>query len=229
MIKVLNDGYVRLVDSMGDDLTIVNAARASFAKESTEMTDSDERLLKFIIRNKHDSCLRHCVVSFEVRAPLEVARQWYKHAVASTHLDDQLGWNEQSQRYVTQEHKFYVPEWFLGTPANKKQGAGDVVPEYVNDKFVSALMAHQTDSLNMYHAAMEAGIAAEQARLFLPAYGLYVNWRWTASLNAIIHFLSLRLDGHAQYEIRQYAAAVDEAMSSLYPLTMSIVRSARKA
>ena len=88
------DGYVRLVDSMGDELSIVNAARVSFDKESKELDKKDIGLLKFLVKHKHDSVLRHNFMTFEVFAPLMVARQWFKHTVASTHLDDQMGWNE---------------------------------------------------------------------------------------------------------------------------------------
>ena len=89
--SVLDHGYVRLVSNLGSDLDIVNAARVSFDKEVDELSEKDINLINFLIRERHDSTLRHCVMSFEVYAPLMVARQWYKHAVASTHLDDQLG------------------------------------------------------------------------------------------------------------------------------------------
>ena len=101
--KVLDHGYVRMLGSLGSDIDVVNAARVSYDKEVLEFSDKDSSLLSYLIKHKHDSTLRHCAISFEIYAPLMVARQWYKHAVASTHLDDQLGWNESSRRYVTEE------------------------------------------------------------------------------------------------------------------------------
>lgn len=215
---VLDKGYVRLVDYMGDDLTIVNTARTSFAKESQELTLADEKLINFLIKNKHDSCMRHNVFTFEVHAPLMVVRQWYKHAVAASSWDDQNGWNENSRRYITEDEEFYVPEHFFAAPENKKQGAGGEVDQDTNAIFRRQLMLHQIEGERLYTEAMQAGVAAEQARLFLPAYGLYVTFRWTASLNAVMNFFALRLDPHAQLEIRQYAEAMKPMVQSIVPV-----------
>jgi len=94
MISVLDHGYVKLVNNMGSDLDVVNAARVSYDKEVSSLGDKDVSLINFLVKHKHDSTLRHCVMTFEIYAPLMVARQWYKHAVSSSHLDDQFGWNE---------------------------------------------------------------------------------------------------------------------------------------
>jgi thymidylate synthase (FAD) len=121
--EVLDKGYVRLVNSWGTELDIVNAARVSYDKESVELKDNDASLINFLVKHKHDSTLRHCGFTFEVYAPLMVARQWYKHAVSSTHVEDQLGWNESSRRYVTENEEFYLPkgdEW-RSKPENSKQ------------------------------------------------------------------------------------------------------------
>ena len=204
---------------MGSDLTVVNTARVSFDKESVDLDQKDEKLINYLVKHKHDSCLRHCVVTFEVYAPLMVARQWYKHSVSSSHWDDQNGWNESSRRYITENEEFYVPDSFMLAPDNKKQGAAGPIDSGTNEAFKAMLVREQLHALNNYELALEAGIAPEQARLFLPAYGMYVRWRWTGSLNSIMNFLQLRLDGHAQSEIQSYAAAVEQIVAPIYPVT----------
>ena len=222
MIQVLDKGYVRLVSNMGSDLDVVNAARASFAKESSELTERDLKLIDFLIRDKHDSTLRHCVMTFEVYAPLMVARQWYKHAVGSAHLEDQFGWNESSRRYITENEEFYLPlpsQWRSATE-NKKQGSGQPLEPAIGAEYTQKLRHLTEEGLKAYYEALEAGMAAEQARLLLPAYGMYVRWRWTVSLNGALHFLSLRLKDDAQYEIREYASAVRDLLSPHYPASI---------
>ena len=124
-----------------------------------------------------------------------------------------------SRRYVTENEVFYVPEHFLAAPANKKQGAGEPVDEWTNDTYRLALTRFQEQGVKFYKQAIADGIAPEEARLFLPAYGLYIRWRWTASLNAILNFLDLRLDKHAQSQIRAYATAVEQEVSQAFPIT----------
>ena len=221
-IPVLDHGYVRLVNNLGSDLDVVNAARVSFDKEVSSLSESDTKLINFLVRDKHDSTLRHCVTTFEVYAPLMVARQWYKHAVASTHLDDQMGWNESSRRYITEKEEFYIPgaaEW-RGVPENRKQGSADPVPTDIGAKYLQRLRASVERGISDYKHALEDGIAPEQARLLLPAYAMYVRWRWTVSLNGALHFLSLRLGHGSQYEIMQYAQAVNDLLEPLYPNTV---------
>lgn len=227
-ITVLDKGYVRLADTLGTDLSVVNAARVSYDKESSEFNEKDDKLLKFLLREKHFSPLRHAALTFEVYMPLIVARQWWKHVVASTYVDDQAGWNESSRRYITENEEFYIPaasEW-RSKPENSKQGSGDFLPADEGMGWSDDLCAHVDRSLALYDAAMEAGIAPEQARLFLPAYGLYVRSRWTTSLAAVIHFLSQRLDSHAQKEIRDYANAVYKLVKQQFPKTMKAVEEA---
>ena len=124
-----------------------------------------------------------------------------------------------SRRYVTENEVFYVPEHFLAAPANKKQGAGEPVDEWTNDIYRLALTRFQEQGVKFYKQAIDDGIAPEEARLFLPAYGLYIRWRWTASLNAILNFLDQRLDKHAQSQIRAYATAVEQEVSQAFPIT----------
>jgi thymidylate synthase (FAD) len=235
---------------MGDDLDPVNSAKVSFAKESAEFGEREARLLAFLAREEHTSVFRHSAITYEVYAPLMVARQWFKYIVASSHTEDQQGWNESSRRYVTEEPTFYIPdinEW-RQAPENKKQGSGEPLPtwddpklffSYVRSTFnrerelsgfenaptfgnywTSELEDYIRKGEALYEMALENGVCAEQARLFLPAYGMYVRWRWTASLGAVMHFLHQRLEHDAQKEIQDFAKAVHEITSQHFPVTM---------
>jgi len=220
-IKVLDEGYVRLVDTLGDDLSIVNAARVSYDKESDEFSERDSKLIKFLVREGHTSPFRHAAVTMEVYAPLFVARQWWKYAVASTHVDDQNGWNESSRRYITEEEQFYVPlhdEW-RSKPENSKQGSGEPVSDSLGMVYTNKLIKMIAQGTEWYHEAMDDGIAPELARLFLPAYGMYVRWRWTVSLQGIMTFLDQRLEHDAQWEIQEYAKAVKNLVHGAFPET----------
>lgn len=254
---VLDKGYVRLVTWMPwnmvklyeavtkdnvyemdeyigkDDLIGVNAARASFLKESGDFSDGDRRLLKYLARNHEYSPFRHSVVTFEVHAPLMVARQWFKYRVGSIHSPDMgqdqvsqdflQAWNESSRRYITEEPEFYVPSEWRSAPDNKKQGSGGNLDEKGNRYALSMLEDIIDTCVGAYNTAIEMGIAPEQARLFLPAYGMYITWRWTASLDAIGHFLRERLAGNAQHEIREYAEQVKILVEQIYPESLSVL------
>jgi thymidylate synthase (FAD) len=221
MHKVLDHGYVRTVNVMGSDLDVVNAARASFDKEVTELSKQDHSLISFLVKHKHDSTLRHCAMTFEVYAPLMIARQWYKHAVSSTHLDDQMGWNESSRRYITENEEFYIPnvDQWRSIPENRKQGSGEPVDDFTGAKYTTRMYKLVQNAHELYLEAMADGIAPEQARLMLPAYAMYVRWRWTASLNALLHFISLRKHSEAQSEIQAYADAVFAEVQEAFPIT----------
>jgi thymidylate synthase (FAD) len=222
-VSVLDEGYVRLVDTLGDDLSIVNAARVSYDKESTEFTERDGKLINFLLREKHTSPFRHAALTFEVYAPLFVARQWWKYAVASTHVDEQNGWNESSRRYVTEDEKFYIPlphEW-RSKPENSKQGSGQPLEEEVGAKHFQRLAEMVVAGTEAYHDAMNDGVAPEIARLFLPAYGMYVRWRWTVSLQGVLTFLDQRMEHDAQYEIQKYAEAVLSLTKEAFPETIA--------
>lgn len=218
-IDILDHGYVRLIGNFGSDLEVVNAARVSYDKSVDFLDQKDERLLEFLIKHKHDSTLRHCALSFEIYAPLMIARQWYKHAIGSTYIDDQNGWNESSRRYVTEEPQFYIPNVWRAAPENKKQGSGEDMPIDISQRFYERLKYHVDESVNLYSHLLEMGVATEQARLFLPAYSMYVRWRWTTSLNAVLHFCSLRNAAEAQSEIQQYSNAVLSIVKEHYPLS----------
>jgi thymidylate synthase (FAD) len=225
-IEVLDEGYVRLVDTLGDDLSVVNAARVSYDKESNEFAERDSKLVRFLAREGHTSPFRHAALTFEVYAPLFVARQWWKYAVASSHVDDQNGWNESSRRYITEDEQFYVPlhdEW-RSAPENSKQGSGDPVSDSLGMVYTNKLIKIIAESTQAYHDAMDDGIAPELARLFLPAYGMYVRWRWTASLQSVMTFLEQRLPHDAQVEIQEYAKAVEELTNTVFPRTMEAIK-----
>lgn len=215
-IDVLDKGYVRLVDVMGSDLSVVNAARASFAKESQAMTDGDAKLIRYLATNGHTSPFRHAFMSFEVKAPLMCARQWWKHVVGSDHTMD--AWNEASRRYVTMLEEFYVPV-FRVAPENKKQGSGET--HHNSSDWQRQLMKFQNTGKWLYRAALDDGVAPELARCFLPADCQYVVWRWATSLQAVAHFLTQRLDEHAQWEIRQYADAVYQMAVERFPVSIA--------
>jgi thymidylate synthase (FAD) len=222
-ISVLDKGYVRLVDQLGNDTSVVNAARVSYDKESQGFDEKDAKLLQFLIREGHTSPFRHAALTFEVYAPLFVARQWWKYAVSSTHVDDQNGWNESSRRYITESEEFYIPqsrEW-RSKPENSKQGSGNPVDEYTGSIHTSQLEQHIESGIEMYRTALEDGIAPEQARLFLPAYGMYVRWRWTVSLQGVMTFLEQRLGHDAQVEIQEYAKAVKSLSAQAFPATFN--------
>ena len=219
IIDVLDKGYVRLVDKMGSDLSVVNAARASFAKESHEFSKNDARLIDFLARENHMSPFRHAFVTLEIKAPLMVARQHWKYVVGSDHTMD--SWNESSRRYVTMDPEFYTPkvdQWRLA-PEDLKQGSQGLADPFVGSLLTEALARHAEQGKALYTMAMSNGIAAEQARLFLPAYSMYVIYRWSCSLQSIALFLSQRLAEESQFEIQEYAKAIKEIVEPLFPIS----------
>lgn len=218
-IDVLDKGYVRYDKHMGSDLDVVNSAKVSFDRASATFEEKEARLLAFLVRDEHTSTFRHSAVTLEVYAPLIIARQWWKYAVASSHVEDQLGWNESSRRYITEKVEFYLPgdDQWRSAPENKKQGSGATLNADDGETFTIALEHYQKQGLAFYESALDFGIAPEQARLFLPAYGLYVRWRWTFSLGAGLHFLQQRLAHDAQSEIREYAEAVKTILAEHFP------------
>lgn len=213
MKQVLDKGYVRLVNAMGSDATVVNSARVSYDKQISELTDKDTRLIQFLAKHGHTSPFRHAMLQFEVYAPLMIARQWWKYVIGGDHQQD--AWNESSRRYITEEPTFYIPNEWRSAPENSKQGSG--APLDTSDEWSRALIAHINSGVEMYEKAMEHGICAEQARLFLPAYGMYVRWYWTASLQSVVHLVSQRSKPDAQQEFQQYAQVVEQLARQAFP------------
>lgn len=227
--NILDKGYVILHDVMGDDRTVANAARVSFDKKTEELSKGDERLIEFLAREGHDSPFRHATLQFEVYAPLMIARQWFKYIVGSDHTFD--AWNESSRRYVTENEEFYVPqasEW-RSYPDDVKQGSGEPITEALGDAYTRALNEQIRIGEKLYNDAMKDGIAPEQARLFLPANGLYVRWYWTASLQSVAHLIKQRTAADAQYEFREYAKAVRELAVDKFPVSVEALTKGRDA
>lgn len=229
-IDVLNLGYVGLVSTMGNDLEVANAARVSYDKRSELSSDGtlskkDQSLINFLWKEEHTSPFRHCVLSFEIYAPLMVARQHWKYAVASTFVDDQNGWNESSRRYITEEPEFYLPtasDW-RSAPENSKQGSGEPINYGLGIELTMRLFNLIEAAERDYAHALEMGVCAEQARLFLPSYGMYVRYRWTTSLHGIMHFLEQRLAHDAQVEIVEYAKAMRALAQKAFPYSLGLI------
>ncbi|MCM3338473.1 FAD-dependent thymidylate synthase [Paenibacillus sp. MER TA 81-3] len=220
-INVLDRGYVRLVDHMGSDLSVVNSARVSYAKQSKELSPNDSKLIQFLAREGHTSPFRHATVQLEFYAPLMVARQHWKYVVGSDHTMD--AWNEASRRYITIDVENYVPQplQWRSKPEHSKQGSGEPMREDIGREATERLMRQIEQGMKDYEWALEQGIAPEQARLLIPsAYGMYTAYYWTASLQSVSHFLNQRLAHDSQYEIQQYAQAVYDLVQPLFPVSL---------
>jgi thymidylate synthase (FAD) len=211
-IPVLDHGFVRLDDAMADDLSVVNGARVSFARHKTELDDSDGGLIRFLMRERHGTPFEHNSFRFHIRAPIFVAREWFRHRVGS--------FNEFSMRYARATEDFYVPAPEDVRTQTGKPGAYSFEP-------VSGEIAETTrDQLRkVYEAAfatyeklVELGVARELARAALPV-GAYTEFYWTVNARALMNFLSLRNSETAQREIRRYAEACEHFFSQRMPIT----------
>jgi len=209
-LTVLDRGFVKLVDHMGSDLSVVNAARVSFGKRKEVFDDADEKLITYLAEHDHTSPFRHTALTFHVKAPIFVFRQWMKHRIASE-------FNEISGRYVEfPEDEFFVPETFRRQAKVNKQGSeGQVEGQEAHEIFVAACR----NAVAQYKKLIALGVCREQARCVLPL-GLYSEVYWTVSLQAAVHFIRLRTDSHAQWEIQQYAHAVKRLVAEIYPNSM---------
>jgi thymidylate synthase (FAD) len=208
----LGDGKssLRLLDSMGNSLSVVNDARQSFAAESTEWTERDGKLLRYLAKHHHTSPFRGVVFKWAVKAPLFIARQWWKHTIASTYVDDQLGWNEKSFRYcAADEAEFYIPMEFMQQSEDNRQASAGPLPSR-SQALALAQYAQAVEACKQAYAGLLlTGVSKEQARAILPS-ALYTSFVWTCSLQALFHFISLRIDHGAQGEIVAYAKALLE-------------------
>ena len=222
---------VTLIDHMGTDLSVVNAARVSFNKTSSwELTDwrgsedyarkkvlskGDTKLINYLAKHKHTSPFGHAFASFHVKAPIFVARQLVKHKF--------LRWNEISRRYVDNEPEFYEPDEWRGKSADKKQGSDGVV-ELRGDSFGVGYEpwwgdgSLQETTLNIYKDLLEQGVCPEQARMVLPQSTM-TEWYWSGSLDAFADMCNLRLKTDTQYETQLVAQHIDQTMIGLFPVS----------
>tara|TARA_Y100001963_G_scaffold47407_1_gene66807 strand:- start:12 stop:710 length:699 start_codon:yes stop_codon:yes gene_type:complete len=221
-IDVLDKGYIEVVDSLGDDLTPVNAARVSFGGRSEKFTDKDRRLSKFLIKHKHFSPFRHQHVMMIIKAPEFVMRQWYKHVVGiettSSSVTKDHAWNEISGRYVEVE-EYYVPEVYRAQSDDNKQASEGEVEDQKG-----ALQSWEDSIVHakiFYEGLLRRGVAKEQARAVLPLSQYTQVW-WTASFQSIMNFIELRDEKTAQVEIQEYARALKEIMLEKFPETTKL-------
>ena len=200
----------QLIDFMGTDLSVVNAARVSFAKESNEFSDKDAKLIHYLAKHNHWSPFGHASLQFRIKAPIFVARQLVKHQVG-------LVWNEVSRRYVDDEPEFYIPsEWRLKAD-DKKQGSSDETIEY---NLGSTLEFVKTTYQNM----LRANIAPEMARMILPQ-NLYTEWYWSGTLMAFARVCNLRCKPDTQMETQLIANEIDLKSRELFPISWKALRS----
>ena len=201
---------VKVIDVMGTDLTVVNAARVSFKKEHIKFDDEkDEKLIKYLATHEHWSPFGHCSMQFHVKAPIFVARQLVKHQVG-------LVWNEVSRRYVDDEPEFYIPKNWRLKAEDKKQGSSNETIEYNIDG--SIMFVKQT-----YDNLLRAGVAPEMARMVLPQ-NLYTEWYWSGTLMAFARVCNLRCAKDTQWETRQIADMIDYESSKLFPTSWKYLR-----
>jgi len=213
-----------LKDHMGSDLTVVNAARVSFGKESQPaawlnydyedgsrcgdliavLDERDQKLIRYLAKHNHISPFGHVFASFHVKAPVFVARQLVKHKF--------LRWNEISRRYVDDEPEFYVPDTWRGRSADKKQGSEGVVESNAN------MLYYNAQSLGLYNQLLDEGVAPEMARMTLPQSTM-TEWWWSGSLDAFARMCNLRLPSDTQYETRVVAEQVSKVLGDLFPVS----------
>lgn len=220
----LNDGKskIELIDYLGNDLSIVNDARASFEKSSDYLNDQDIKLINYLIKHEHTSPFRGVVFKFKVKAPLYICRQWWKHVIASNHNEEQLGWNEKSFRYVAidDSNEFYLPPIFRKQSKNNKQATTGSLESELNQKAIAIYQQQCENSYQAYSQLLALGVGREQARgVLVPA--VYTSWVWTVSLQALLNFIGLRLGTGAQSEIGSYAQAIVELIEPIVPVSMS--------
>jgi len=224
-----------LIDYMGTDLSVVNAARVSFGKKSESLGsvtangvtrqvlhDTDTKLINYLAKHKHTSPFGHCFASFHIKAPVFVARQLVKHKF--------LRWNEISRRYVDTKPEFYVPDAWRGKAEDKKQGSDGVIEEathilYSNNEFYGCI--DETDPyyqcLNSYEGLLRLGVCPEQARMVLPQ-SMMTEWYWSGSLDAFADMCNLRCSGDTQLETRLVANQICNSMKGLFPVSWFALR-----
>ena len=230
-IPVLDHGFVRVVDYMGDDAAVVQAARVSYGK-GTKKVSEDKGLIHYLMRHRHTTPFEMCEIKYHVKLPIFVARQWIRHRTASV--------NEYSARYSILDNEFYVPapEQLAAQSRGNRQGRGDVLAGAEAERVLALL---REDAERAYRGYVEmlneneagqvidparTGLARELARMNL-SLNFYTQWYWKTDLHNLLNFLSLRGDAHAQYEIRAYAEAMMETLERWVPMTAEAFRQHR--
>ena len=225
-IKVLDHGHVQLVDYMGSDLSVVNAARVSFNKESSwdgdqhwtgnvigkKLSDRDQKLIKYLATHNHFTPFCHPQISVRIKCPIFVRAQLGKHQVG-------LVMNEVSRRYVTFDPEIYTPMWRYAPTDGAKQGSSGAI----EDMDICIQMRQEYDGVAkecvaLYNRLLADGVAPEQARSILPQ-GTYTEFVWTGSLYAFARVYKLRIDAHSQWEIQKYAEAIDKIIAPIFPVS----------
>ncbi|HMO09653.1 MAG TPA: FAD-dependent thymidylate synthase [Paracoccaceae bacterium] len=211
---VLDHGFVRVIDYMGDDAAIVQAARVSYGA-GTRHVSNDEGLIRYLMRHWHSTPFEMCEVKLHVKLPVFVARQWIRHRTANV--------NEYSARYSILDREFYIPapEHLAAQSTVNNQGRGAVLEGEEAARVLDTLKRDAAQAYDSYEAMLsqegQAGLARELARMNLPM-NIYTQWYWKTDLHNLFHFLRLRADAHAQYEIRVYAEAIAACVRDWVPL-----------
>ena len=218
-MKVLDAGSVELLEAFGNDLTVVNAARVSFAKETAEFTAKDEKLIAYLVNHNHISPFFHPQIRFRLKMPIFVAREWFRHTVGFAR-------NEVSRRYVDDEPEIFIPTELREKDSNKKQGSKDQSIEN-NEEMVHEIRNYTQRSLELYNRLLENKVAPEVARGILPQ-NMYTEFIETASLYGYMRLCALRLDPQAQKEIREYATEISKQIESHFPASWKAFNNQKK-
>lgn len=212
--KVLDHGFVRVIDYMGDDAAIVQAARVSYGK-GTKKVNEDRGLLRYLMRHWHSTPFEMCEIKFHIKLPIFIARQWIRHRTANV--------NEYSARYSVMDKEFYIPapEQLATQSVSNRQGRGDVLTGEEAARVLQLLKADAEQVYDHYEEMLNpegTALARELARMNL-TLNYYTQWYWKIDLHNLMHFLRLRADGHAQFEIRAYAEVMIDILKKWVPLT----------
>lgn len=198
-----------LIDHMGDDLAVVNAARVSFDKESIEFSDDDARLIRYLAKHNHWTPFAHTAIKLRMSAPVPIRTQCFKHNAGFVE-------NEESRRYISATPEIYFPDEWRMAADNVKQGSGGVHPN--SDKWADVYAYETVRIVGIYEAMIADGICPEQARFILPQ-GAIVNWIWTGNLASFARFVNQRTDPHAQKEARDLANMASDIIAPLFPVS----------
>ncbi|MDG7055532.1 MAG: FAD-dependent thymidylate synthase [Wolbachia endosymbiont of Menacanthus eurysternus] len=211
--KVLDHGFIRVVDYMGSDSAIVQAARVSYGK-GTKQISQDEALIKYLMRHHHTTPFEMCEIKFHVKLPIFVARQWIRHRTANV--------NEYSARYSILDNEFYIPrpEQVAKQSDNNKQGSGEAFDSHTSKEIIDSLTNDSNLVYSHYERFIQQGLAREIARTNL-MLNYYTQFYWKIDLHNLLHFLKLRADKHAQYEIRVYAEVMLDIIKKWVPMAYS--------